>query len=273
MNKVKLNRRRFLRIGGSLLIVPTGAALAEPYSLDVTRHDVPLPNLPAALTGLRVVHLTDLHYGRTTPVSTLQETVRATRKLAPDLIVLTGDYVTGSWTHAEPLARLLSALKPRLGMWACLGNHDYVTSSLRVVRALEEVGGVRVLRNDAAEVAPGLWVAGVEDHLRGTPSLAPFANRIPESAACLFLVHEPPGVSMVEGRPWVALSGHTHGGQVRLGGRALHLPPGMAGFPLSAGWGSFGKARLFVSRGIGNTGLAVRLNCAPELALHTLRPA
>ena len=270
---MKFNRRRFLRIGGSLLIVPAGAALAEPYSLDVTRHDVPAPGLPAALTGLRVAHLTDLHYGRTTPVSILKETVRRTSLLAPDLIVLTGDYVTGSWKHAEPLAKLLAGLKPRLGMWACLGNHDYVTSSFRVVRALEEVGGVRVLRNDAAEVAPGLWVVGVEDHLRGVPSLAPFASRIPENAACLFLVHEPPGVAMVEDRPWVALSGHTHGGQVRLGGRALHLPPGMKGFPLSAGWGTFGKARLFVSRGIGNPGLPVRLNCAPELALHTLRPA
>ena len=273
MNKVKFNRRRFLRIGGSLLAVPTGVALAEPYSLDVTRHDVPTPNLPAALTGLRVAHLTDLHYGRTTPVSILEETVRQANRLAPDLVVMTGDYVDKEWQHAEPLARILARLTPRLGVWACLGNHDYWTSADRVAASLEKIAGVRVLRNAAAEVAPGLWVAGVEDHLDGVPLLRPISDRVPEGAACLFLVHEPPGVSMVEDRPWVALSGHTHGGQVRLAGRALHLPPGMGDFPLSAGWGRFGKARLFVSRGIGNTGLPIRLNCAPELALHSLRPA
>ena len=261
-----------MRLGLSVLAVPTAAALAEPYTLDVTRHAVPTPNLPPALDGLRVAHLTDLHHGPVTPERTLRDAVSKTLALDPDLIVLTGDYVDRHLRDAAPLARLLAPLKPRLGVWACLGNHDYQTSGDAVAAALESEG-IRVLRNDAAEVAPGLWVAGVEDRLEGLPSIAPFSSRIPASAACLFLVHEPPGVDLVEDRAWIALSGHTHGGQVRLAGRALHLPPGMKGFPLASGWGTFGRARLFISRGIGNTGFPVRFDCAPELALHTLSPA
>jgi uncharacterized protein len=264
-------RRRFLRLGATAIAVPTAAALAEPYTLDLTRHEVPMPNLPPALDGLRVVHLTDIHRGPLTPDHTILEAVRRTQELQPDLVVLTGDFVHGHHRDAEPLARMLALLTPRLGMWACLGNHDYGSSAEKVTDSLSRLARVRVLRNDALQAAPGLWIAGVEDRLKGFPTIAPFASRVPEQAACLFLVHEPPGIDLIEEKPWVALAGHTHGGQIRVGERALHLPGGMEGFPLYEGWGSFGKASLFVSRGIGNTGFPMRLRCAPELALHTLR--
>jgi uncharacterized protein len=266
-----LTRRRLIRLGASAVAVPTAAALAEPYTLDISKHEVPLPNLPMALDGLRVAHLTDLHRGPLTPDHTILEAIRRTRALQPDLVVLTGDFVHGHHRDAEPLARMLALLTPRLGLWACLGNHDYGSSAGSVAAALHRHGRVRVLRNEAQEVLPGFWVAGVEDRSMSFPTVAPFAQRVPDSAACLFLVHQPPGVDLIEDRPWVGLSGHTHGGQIRVGKRALHLPGGMEGFPLYEGWGSFGKARLFVSRGIGNTGFPMRLRCAPELALHTLR--
>jgi hypothetical protein len=266
-----LTRRRLIRLGATALAVPTAAALAEPYTLDLTHHDVPTPGLPSSLDGLRVAHLTDLHRGPLTPDHTLLEAVRRTQALQADLVVLTGDFVHGHHRDAEPLARMLALLRPRLGLWACLGNHDYGSSAQRVVDSLWSFARIRTLRNDAVETAPGLWIAGVEDHLKGTPTVAPIAPKVPERAACLFLTHEPPGVRMVQDRPWIAFAGHTHGGQIRVGEKALHLPGGMEGFPLYEGWGTFDRARLFVSRGVGNTGFPMRLRCAPELALHTLR--
>lgn len=266
-----LTRRRLIRLGATAIAVPTAAALAEPYNLQVTNHEVKMPHLPTAFDGLRVAHLTDLHRGALTPDHTILEAVRRTQQLQPDLVVLTGDFVHGHDRDAEPLARMLALLTPRLGLWACLGNHDYGTSAEKVTDALERHAKVRVLRNEAQEVLPGFWVAGVEDRFKGFPTVMPFASRVPENAACLFLVHQPPGIDLVEDRPWVALSGHTHGGQIRVGKRALHLPGGMEGFPLYQGWGDFGKARLFVSRGIGNTGFPMRFSCTPELAIHHLR--
>lgn len=276
--KWRLSRRAFVRgllaLAGTGAAVPAQARWIEPYRLDITRHDVFLPDLPPEQNGLRVAHLTDLHRGPVTPDDVLVHALAATAALAPDALVLTGDFVHGHHRDAAPLARMImeAGLTPPLGIWGCLGNHDYSSSADEVTRALAEIAGVRMLRNEAAPLAPGLWIAGIEDLMRGRPDPARAALPIPPSAATIYLTHNPVGVWGVDERPWLVLSGHTHGGQIRLPGMAPRFPPGMEGFPLIAGWGVFDRARLYVNRGVGMGALPLRLNCRPEIALFTLHP-
>ena len=270
-------RRVFLRLCGGVLgvgAVPLAQArCVEPYAVETTRHEVYLPHLPAALDGLTVAHLTDLHRGPITPDRVIEEAVRITHALAPDMVVLTGDFVHADPADAAPLVRLLAPLAPRLGIWGCLGNHDYHNGPDAVAHEIERAsaGKIILLRNAQAQAAPGLWIAGIEDTLRGRPDTANAIATIPPDSAALFLTHNPVGVWGVAAHPWLALSGHTHGGQILLPGLPPPMPPGMDGFPLVAGWGTFGQARLYVSRGIGMGMAPLRFRCRPEVALHILR--
>jgi hypothetical protein len=152
-----------------------------------------------------------------------------------------------------------------------LGNHDYASRADAVSAALARFAGVRMLRNDAAELAPGLWIAGIEDIQRGVPDADAATRAIPPGVAALFLTHNPVGVFRVEERPYLVLAGHTHGGQIVIPGCRPHFPPGMDGFPYIAGWGVFDRAQLYINRGVGMGLLPLRLNCRPEVALFTLR--
>ncbi|MBC8101109.1 MAG: metallophosphoesterase [Cytophagales bacterium] len=271
----KATRRLFLRLCGTLL--GAGAAVAvearyiEPNALDVTRHEVFLPDLPAAMEGVTVAQLTDLHRGPHTPDATIHQAVAAVVALKPDLIVLTGDFVDGDPSDAVPLREMFQPLRARLGIWGCLGNHDYYGSVDQVAKTLTDSGEIRLLRNESHLLAPGFWIAGIEDTSQGYPDTPRALAAIPPGAATLFLTHNPVGVWTCTNRPLLALAGHTHGGQIRIPGLPPRLPPGMQGFPLVAGWGLFDRARLYISRGVGMSMLPLRLGSYPEVAFFTLR--
>jgi predicted MPP superfamily phosphohydrolase len=266
-------RRLFLRLTGMVLGV--GAATAvdaryiEPNAVEVTHHNVFLPDLPDELEGMTVAQLTDLHRGPNTPDATIRQAVAATVALKPDLVVLTGDFVDHDPKDALPLVEMLKPLEARLGVWGCLGNHDYRNAD-KVVEHLTAQNTVKMLRNANQQVAPGLWIAGIEDTVNGHPDTAKAMDGIPSDVATIFLTHNPVGVWSCSDRPHLVLSGHTHGGQILIPGMAPRFPPGMAGFPLIAGWGVFDQARLYVSRGVGMSMLPLRLRCRPEVACFTL---
>jgi predicted MPP superfamily phosphohydrolase len=263
-------------VGGAAALgvaLPAEARFVEPYALEVTRHEVPLPDLPAALDGFRIVHLTDLHCGPVTPERVLRDAVGIAGRLRPDAVMLTGDFVHRGTDSARGVADLLAPLRPPHGMWGCLGNHDYGARGAAgaITALLRARADVRVLRNGAEEMAPGLWVAGIEDTLRGRPRPDLALCRVPEGAPAVFLTHNPVGVFACTSRPWLALAGHTHGGQIRIPGIPPRFPPGMAGFPYIAGWGVFDHARLYISRGVGMGMFPLRFRCRPEIAVMTLR--
>ncbi len=270
LSRLAINRRIFFRLCGGVAAITLAEGLREPFDLDASVFEVALPNLPTALDGLKVVQLTDPHRGNLTPDSVIQAAVRQAATWEPDLVVLTGDYVRWDPADTLPFAKLLTTLKPRLGIVGVLGNHDYENPDW-VSSILTRYAGVTMLRNASTELAPGLWVSGIEDTIKGLPDAMAALQSIPEAAALLFLTHNPVGVRYVVERSCVALAGHTHGGQIRVPGMAPHYPPGMDGFPQIDGWGTYDKARLYISRGIGCTGHRIRLNCPPEVTLFTLR--
>ncbi len=203
--------------------------------------------------------------------------------LHPDLIVLTGDFVSEPFfgdrakaaSAAEPCAQLLRQMQARYGLWAVMGNHDVLTDSHRVTNSLRSVG-IQVLANQSVPIeAKGarFWLGGVDDVLERNADLDATLHKIPASESVILLAHEPDYADHVARYPVdLQLSGHTHGGQVRV----PFLPP-----PLSAGLGQeirlgFVQNRrphsLHQSR-LGHCRAPVRMNCPPEITLLTLRPS
>lgn len=273
-----MRRRQFLRlVCGSAAVASTAcvtgslwALLLEPSWLSLEQVRIPLNTLPSYLNGLRIIFLSDLHRGPQVDLLHIRRAVQMAREAAPHLVLLGGDFVTRSATYADSCAQELASLQVPLGVYACLGNHDYWTGPDTVAGALSRAG-VRVLRNEGVEVVDGLWVAGLDDVWEGRPSLDMALKGVPAGATTVLMVHEPDYADEVvaDGRVKLIVSGHTHGGQVRL---PLLGPPILPylGQRYPAGLYTLGDMTLYVSRGVGLISPPVRFNCRPEVTLLTL---
>ncbi|HVA63043.1 MAG TPA: metallophosphoesterase [Terriglobales bacterium] len=239
----------------------------QPRDPQISHHQVPLPRLPEELRGLRIAHLSDIHYGLFLSRPSLERVLELTHEQRPDLIAITGDFVTQSPVFIEPVCELLAELKAPLGVYAVLGNHDFRAGAEPLTRALRR-RGIKVLRNQHRLLRHGgtaFQIAGIDDS-RQHPDLA--AALGPTSRFTLLLAHNPLalqdaaacGVDLV-------LSGHTHGGQIRLGFAA----PLYERF-LPAGFLSLEGTQMYVSRGLGKVIVPMRVGAPPELAFLTLHP-
>jgi uncharacterized protein len=251
--------------------------LSEQNALDTmkierTEHTVPLPNLADALDGLRVAHLTDFHRCHLTRDSLLREAVARANAACPDLIVLTGDYVYFDPADIAPCADILSELKAPLGVYAILGNHDYSTDGPAMYRALENIG-VTMLHNASVQLPGGLWIAGIDDDIKGKPDVSAAFAPIPPDEPTLALIHNPRTAKRFAQRRCLALSGHTHGGQVVLPFVTARKLRQIGAEHFRAGWYTVGNVRLYVNRGLGNAGVPFRLFSPPEIALFSLEPS
>ena len=282
-----LTRRQLLATSAlgaiGLAAIGAGALYHDTTDLKITRLDVPLRRLPSRFDGLRIVQLSDFHYDRYVDVRIITSAVQAANQLQPDLVVLTGDFVTqGPFTgqydppsarDAEPCSQILSRLRSRLGIFAVLGNHDYYTDP-NVVAEILRSRGFHVLRNHSFAVeqeGSRLWIAGVNDVVAGADDLELALQKIPASETVVLLAHEPDFADWVPpGRVDLQLSGHSHGGQIVLPVIGPpYLPPLARKYP----WGlrQLGPLTLYTNRGVGTITLPLRFNCPPEITLFTLR--
>nr|WP_241254483.1 metallophosphoesterase [Brevibacillus sp. SYP-B805] len=250
---------------------------AERRCLAVRELAIGLTDLPASFHGLRIGHFSDLHLGHYHDLEDLRRLVNRLRSLQPDMICFTGDLVDTDVACLEEAIPLLAALRPPLGKYAVLGNHDYRAGVDGVTRALVQ-SGFRLLRNSHVRVRRGadeLVVAGLDDALYGRPDVAAALHWVPEGSCVVLLVHEPDVADQASAHPVsLQLSGHTHGGQVRLP-LVGHLLTPQLGKKYPDGWQRVKNASLqvYTSRGVGTTLLPVRLWCPPEIALLTLQLA
>jgi predicted MPP superfamily phosphohydrolase len=266
----KRNRLTVLSLNAPQIALPPGSFTADP---EITETVIRMKRLSAAHDGLKIVHLSDIHLSLFTPIEEVQRVVDLTNAQQPDLIALTGDYVTFSPTYIWPAARALGRLRARLGTFAVLGNHDFRVGADEITRALC-AQRIRVLRNSHHPLRSGrgtLWLAGVDDLWGAFEDLPKALESVPANEPKILLCHNP----LVIGRAArlgidLMLSGHTHGGQVRLPViRSLYRSK--LGERFIEGWNQLGDTQIYISRGIGKVVLPVRLACPPEITCLTLR--
>ena len=253
------------------------AAFAEPYSLVVERTEIKLRRLPHALDGLRIVQLSDIHHSPFTGRAQVERAVELANSLQPDIIALTGDYVSHEREYAAPCAEMLGRLRARCGVYAVLGNHDLWTDA-PLITDLFRAEGIRVLVNEGMRFehpqhrGASFWLAGVDDTMVGLEDLPLALAGSSADELKLLLAHNPivlrraarAGVDLV-------LSGHTHGGQVTL--RTERSASGRPRRRLLRGLGRRGHTQIYVTRGLGTVVLPVRYGCLPEVSLLELRCA
>ncbi len=270
-------------------------------SLRVERLTIPIRQLPSHLSGLTLVHLTDFHFdGRRLAPQLLDAAIAFTHSVAPDLVCLTGDYVTDDPSPIAALAQQLQKIESTYGTFAVLGNHDLCLphSQATITQALT-AANIRVLWDEVIyPCGAGFAVVGLRDYWSPRFNPKPVMKTVPADRPCLVLSHNPDSARTLQ--PWrvdLQLSGHTHGGQVVLPGygpvvtglkslrKKSHKSVQRWLKPLTQdcdkvvqhwewaqGLHQVGSNQLYVSRGLG-TFLPGRLFCPPEVTVLTLVPA
>lgn len=262
-------------LGVSVAALAAGALRAR-RGPSLRRITVPLPDLPAALDGLRIAQISDLHIGPTTRRNYVQRVVDLANAQDADLIALTGDIVDGTPARLAPLVAPLGGLRSRCGSFLVLGNHDCYSGAQVWVAQFRRLG-MRVLLNESVRLARGgasFVVGGVLDpairgsdlSLRPQPELA--ADREAGAVPRILLAHHPALAPQAERAGFdLQLSGHTHAGQFFPWTLAVRLVHG----PLAAGLSRVGRMWVYVSAGTGTWGPPVRIGTQPELTLVTLK--
>jgi len=281
-----IDRRRFLRLSGAAM---AGAAAGlglysgefERHDLLVETHPVSIRGLGDSFQGMRIVQVSDVHYDEFSEPYYIREVVRRVNGLKPDVVLLTGDFVSSSprspafgARHSYPCAEILQAIECP-ARYAVMGNHDADVGVETVTDALT-MHGIAVLENKYVTIerdGERLWIAGVGDVMASMARLekALPPTRLRGNDPLLLMAHEPDFADYVarSGGVDFMVSGHTHGGQVRLpliG--ALTLPE--LGKKYVEGFFQVGPTRLYVNRGIGTVNLPIRFWCRPEITVFTL---
>lgn len=246
----------------------------ERFIIRVSRHRIPVPNLPPAFEGFRIVHLSDLHYGPLQPLSTIRYAVWRANRLRRDIIVCTGDYVLEENSHRriDRVWPVLAGLHAPAGVYSVLGNHDHWADTARSLAWLEKTGqnirGRRVRLERGGRV---LWLAGAgdlwEDHIPIDRLLA----GVPEADCRIVAAHNPDTADTeFSARVDLMITGHTHGGQFVL---PFFGPPSNPvrnkAYTSGLKYSPVGVP-VFISKGIGWGTFPVRLNCFPEIAVLEL---
>ncbi|WP_438444505.1 metallophosphoesterase [Gorillibacterium sp. sgz5001074] len=278
-----MSRRTFLTRGvilaGSLLALPGAgygySTRVEPRWLEVVRLKLRLEGLPAPFRGLRILQFSDVHLGFHYDADRLAGLAARIEKERPDVVCFTGDLVDYAVGSAyTPIRDALRLIRAPLGSYAVLGNHDYYGDADEVAALLKE-GGFTCLRNRMVRLereGAVLCMAGVEDAWEGKPDLKRALQDAGTGDFTVLLSHAPDYADEVLAYPvQLQLSGHSHGGQVRLPliGPLASVPYGKK-YPSGRYDLGGGKLVLYTNRGIGVSVKPVRFLCRPELTVITL---
>ena len=262
-----------LSVSFFLSLVLLGMGIKQANTVQKTMIKVPTSKLPQGCERLRIVQLTDLHLGPFVGLPLLAQILRRVREVDPDIVVVTGDLADGKLTGRRREIGMLRRIRPRYGMYAVPGNHDYYDDIDEAVFFMESAG-MRVLRTEAVE-AGGIIIAGADDrdhlikeqwNLSRSETLVLSREREQREKFLLLLRHRPIVEKGTEGHFDLQLSGHTHGGQLFPLISSRHRIPGYGrGLKKLKCGGS-----LYVSNGAGFVGPPVRFFAPPEIAVIDL---
>lgn len=259
---------------------------------------VKIAGLPASLQGKKLVQMSDFHYdGVRLSDKMLSQAIAIANQAKPDLILLTGDFITTSTATLDQLAKYLKKLQSRHGIYAVLGNHDlyYKNSQTEVTTTLTNIG-IHVLWNQISyPLGKELPIVGLADFYSKEFNPTPVMNQLDTDTPCIVLSHNPDTAEILQKwRVDLQLSGHTHGGQIVIPGlgpvlmiqhKILRITPKILQnflpffrkkhpvcnhWEWSQGFHKIGKNQLYINRGLG-TYLPGRLFCPPEVTIITLQ--
>jgi uncharacterized protein len=259
---------------GCVLIFATSvyAHKIEPNWFEVTNIDVNLPKLDRAFNGYRIVQITDLHAGAGIDRPQLEKVIEAVNAQNPDLVVITGDHISRIPRQHLELLDTLTKLHPRDLTISILGNHDVFNDPAPVRTAIQQAG-ITLLENTVYTIkrdSATLHIAGVGDVFAQQANLDQVLAQLPPTGAAIMLAHEPDFAdeTAATGRFGLQLSGHSHGGQIRIPFYGGYLPEYARKYPL--GRYQVGNMTQYTSRGIGMIKVYARFNCRPEISVFNL---
>ena len=277
-----MSRRAFVQGGVVGILAAAGLTAVEiyqarfvnPYSPRLERVNLRLPSGAEGLDGLKIGFITDTHVGPFIKIVDLERAVDLIRDESPDLILFGGDYISESPRYAPDTATVLGRIlsEAPLGGYGVIGNHDLSVSRTRVQEALSTVG-IPILRNQTSEISykgSTLAIAGIDETLLGDPDPSATLAQVSHGVPALALWHEPEFAEQAaQYGAFAQLSGHTHGGQIRLPGI------GPVGLPVHGKRHVIGRSeadgmQIYTSRGVGVYRPPARFNCPPEVTLLTL---
>jgi len=272
-------RRQFLQgLVATPLVAVAGvsayARLVEPYSYWISETDIFIRDLPERFENFRITQLTDIHHSRILGIDEVRRVVALAQQTKPDMFVLTGDYTTTYRRFIEPCAEALAALSAPEGVWAVLGNHDHYTDPELTTRALQRQH-ISVMNNAHTTLQRGsdsLQLAGIDDWSWNAVDWPRAFDGLKPARPTILLSHQPTVLDLEQTQNVsLILSGHTHGGQVKL--PFFGAPAHYATNDLKYVRGLFrrGATQLYVSSGTGVIGLPVRLGVRPEIAVLRLK--
>ncbi len=275
----KINRRKFLTIGAAAVAGGLVTAATHVYRNDESEHlvvervQIPIKNLKPAFEGFRIVQMSDFHLYPLTKLDLVEQAVAIANSLKPSLTVLTGDYV---WHEVEAIFDLVPALAnldAQHGVFSIIGNHE-IWTDIDVIRTAFAAQRLPILENQGLPLTIGdemIYLAGLDDGWSGEPDLDAALQDLPDGVPVILLMHEPDlaDTYSLDSRVSLQLSGHSHGGQVRLSrSRPILLP--YLSWKYDQGLYRVNDMWLYTSRGIGITNVPVRFNCPPEITEITL---
>ncbi len=270
-----MKRRTFLKFAlyGGTALIGSYPLLIERNVVQVNRYRVAVANLPWSFQGFTLAQLTDLHLGFLVSESFVEGIVHRTNGLGADAIVCTGDYVHDRNTTAEidKVWPLLSQLEAREGVYSVLGNHDHWADTERSMYWLERTG--QNLRHQCRPIYRGrdrILIGGAGDYWQDQLRIDETFSCSEENECRILLSHNPDSVDSWFTTPLsLVVSGHTHGGQVRIPFLGAPVLP-VKNKKYSSGLIDTPRTKLFISRGVGWSILPVRFNCYPEIAVLEL---
>jgi hypothetical protein len=276
-----ITRRRFIKVLATLgagVLGAHGIRLyardVEPWQLTIERVVIQSKRIPKEWDGLKIGLLSDLHIGKFIPVEFAAKAARMLQSLKPDLVALTGDFIHHPG-YAEATRQALSELRAPLGNYAVFGNHDHWNQVYKLSEALN--GNHTLLLNNNQKLSihgVPLHIVGVDDVWEGRYNFDIALRNVPPDQPAILLAHEPDIADESASRyPFIAqLSGHTHGGQIR-----IPFHNGDWGVPYGrkyiSGAYEINNMKLYVTRGIGMARPTYRFRCPPEVTLLTLKSA
>ena len=285
-------RRRFLKgvavaAGATPFVASAYGFLYERLDVETTQQRIDLRRLPKAFDGFRLAQLSDIHIGPFMSSADIRKYVGMVNQLKPDLVALTGDFLTWDRSTEGAVVEALRGLKAPYGIFGCLGNHEHWSHAEDSITKLFAAQGVKILRLERAALESAgerLNLIGVDFQTRtrfGPPGdgivpryLEGVAPLMLPDTVNILLSHNPNTFDQAaELGIDLSLAGHTHGGQITLEFISPNLSPGRLITPYVRGWFQKGESQLYVNRGIGTIAVPMRIGSPPEITLYELKRA